>query len=83
VAHSIGVRRAAEEVWPKLRAGKMTALDACEQVVRVLETDPTFDAGCGAFLNGISVLLLRFRLSVVRIPLTLFAFVPPTTPSPL
>ncbi len=28
-----------------------TALDAVEAAVRQLETDPTFDAGCGSFLN--------------------------------
>lgn len=28
-----------------------SALDAVEAAVRVLESDPTFDAGCGSFLN--------------------------------
>ncbi len=48
--HLAGVRRAAEVVYPQLLAG-VSALDAVEAAVRVLEDDPTFDAGRGAFLN--------------------------------
>lgn len=48
--HLAGVRRAVEVVFPQLLAGA-TALDAVEAAVRVLEEDPTFDAGRGAFLN--------------------------------
>lgn len=48
--HLAGVRRAVADVFPRLRAGG-SALDAVEAAVRLLEADPTFDAGCGAFLN--------------------------------
>lgn len=49
-AHLNGVRRAAEAAYPLLRSGG-SALDAVEIAVKVLEADPTFDAGRGAFLN--------------------------------
>ena len=49
-AHIHGVHAAIHNVYPELLKGK-TALDAVEKAVNVLETDPTFDAGCGAFLN--------------------------------
>ncbi len=50
-AHIEGCRRAVEEVYPGLRDG-LPALDAVEQAVHILEDDPTFDAGRGAFLNA-------------------------------
>jgi beta-aspartyl-peptidase (threonine type) len=49
-AHLAGVRSAVEQVFPKLQQG-MPALDAVEAAVNILEEDPTFDAGRGAFLN--------------------------------
>ncbi len=50
--HIDGVRRAISEVYPLLTQG-ISALDAVEKAVRILEEDPTFDAGRGAFLNAI------------------------------
>ena len=49
-AHLNGVRLAVEKIAPVLENG-LTALDAVEQAVNILEADPTFDAGRGAFLN--------------------------------
>ncbi len=49
-AHVQGVRRAIETVYPRLKEGQ-SALDAVEAAVAMLEADPTFDAGRGAFLN--------------------------------
>ncbi len=49
-AHLAGVRNAIETIYPKLEMG-MSALDAVEQAVNILEEDPTFDSGRGAFLN--------------------------------
>ncbi len=49
-AHLQGVQRALAEVYPALQAG-ISALDAVERAVNILEEDPTFDAGRGAFLN--------------------------------
>lgn len=46
-----GVRRAAEAGWAVLRAGG-SAVDAVEAAVRVLEDDPTFNAGTGACLTA-------------------------------
>lgn len=48
--HLHGVRTAIEQIYPKLVQG-ITALDAVEQAVNILEADPTYDAGRGAFLN--------------------------------
>lgn len=45
-----GVERAARKGFQVLREGG-SALDAVESAVRVLEDDPTFDAGHGSFLN--------------------------------
>jgi beta-aspartyl-peptidase (threonine type) len=45
-----GCRIAAEAGWSVL-AGGGSALDAVETAVRILENDPTFDAGTGAHLN--------------------------------
>lgn len=45
-----GVRRAAELGRDLLNAGR-SALDVVEQVVRLLEDDPTFDAGRGSYMN--------------------------------
>lgn len=50
-AHLAGVRAALDVGWQILADGG-SALDACEAAVRVLEDDPTFDAGVGSFLNA-------------------------------
>jgi beta-aspartyl-peptidase (threonine type) len=50
--HLEGVRRAVAEVFPKLQDGA-SALDAVEAAVRILEEDPTFNAGRGAVLNAV------------------------------
>jgi beta-aspartyl-peptidase (threonine type) len=50
-AHVEGCRRAAEAGWAVLARGG-PALDAVEAAVRVMEDDPTFDAGYGSFLNA-------------------------------
>ncbi len=50
-AHKAGCRRAAEAGWALLANGE-SALDAVEAAVRVLEDDPTYDAGHGSFLNA-------------------------------
>jgi beta-aspartyl-peptidase (threonine type) len=50
-AHVEGCRRAAEAGWAVL-ADSGSALKATEAAVRVLENDPTFDAGRGSFLNA-------------------------------
>ena len=50
--HIVGVSRAVADVYPELMNG-ISALDAVEAAVRILEEDPTFDAGKGAFLNSI------------------------------
>jgi len=49
--HLAAVRRAVETVYPHLLAG-MSALDAVEAAVRVLEDDPALNAGRGAVLNA-------------------------------
>ncbi len=46
-----GVTRAAEAAWRILSAGG-SALDAVEAAVRLLEDDPTFNAGTGACLTA-------------------------------
>ncbi|MEQ8766290.1 MAG: isoaspartyl peptidase/L-asparaginase [Planctomycetota bacterium] len=43
--------RIALEAGLSILDGGGTALDACQEAVRILEDDPTFDAGRGAFLN--------------------------------
>lgn len=48
--HINGVENAVRQTWSKLKAG-CSALDAVESAVNILELDPTFDAGKGAFLN--------------------------------
>jgi len=50
-AHVDGVHQAVSEIYPLLEDG-MSALDAVEKAVNILELDPTFDAGRGAFLNA-------------------------------
>ena len=50
--HVNGVHHAIAKVYPELLNG-MPALDAVEAAVRILEEDPTFDAGRGAFLNAV------------------------------
>ena len=50
-AHIEGCRRAAEAGWAVLARGG-AALEAVETAVRILEDDPTFDAGYGSFLNA-------------------------------
>jgi L-asparaginase / beta-aspartyl-peptidase len=44
------VRAACERAYDVLAAGG-AALDAAEAAVALMETDPTFDAGCGSFLT--------------------------------
>ena len=46
-----GVRLAAEAAW-EILAGGGSALDAVEAAVRLLEDDPTYNAGTGACLNA-------------------------------
>jgi L-asparaginase / beta-aspartyl-peptidase len=48
--HLRGVKNAVASTYPKLMEG-MSAMDAVEYAVNILEADPTFDAGRGAFLN--------------------------------
>lgn len=52
-AHRAGCARAAEAGWEILAAGG-SALDAVEVAIRLLEDDPTYDAGTGSVLvaNG-------------------------------
>jgi L-asparaginase / beta-aspartyl-peptidase len=50
-ANVAGVRRAALAGWGVLCAGA-GALDAVEAAIRVLEDDPSFDAGRGSYLNA-------------------------------
>ncbi len=50
--HVRGVKRAVNTVYPQLLNG-MSAIDAVEAAVKILEEDPTFDAGRGAFLNAL------------------------------
>lgn len=50
-AHLQGVSTAVQNTWPLLQSGG-SALDAVEHAVRILEADPTFDSGRGAFLNS-------------------------------
>ncbi len=50
-AHRTGCAAALEAGWAVLEAGG-SALEAVEAAVRVLENDPTFDAGVGSFLNA-------------------------------
>ncbi|MEO1257716.1 MAG: isoaspartyl peptidase/L-asparaginase [Bacteroidota bacterium] len=49
-AHLNGVTLAVSTVFPRLAKG-MSALEAVEAAVNILEEDPTFDSGRGAFLN--------------------------------
>lgn len=48
--HLKGVQNAIKSTFSKMNEG-MTALDAVEHAVKILELDSTFDAGKGAFLN--------------------------------
>ena len=50
-AHTDGCRNAVEAGWAVL-AGGGSALAAVEAALRVLEDDPTFDAGHGSFCNA-------------------------------
>jgi beta-aspartyl-peptidase (threonine type) len=50
--HLEGVRLAVAEVFPGLQDG-LSALDAVEAAVKIMEDDPIFDAGRGSFLNAI------------------------------
>lgn len=50
--HIEGCRRAAQRGWEILSSGG-SALDAVEAAVRVMEDDPTFDAGKGSCLNAV------------------------------
>ncbi len=49
-AHKEGVKKAALEGWNILKEGG-SALDSVIEAVRIMEDDPTFDAGIGSFLN--------------------------------
>jgi beta-aspartyl-peptidase (threonine type) len=60
-AHRTGVTRALEQGWSILEKGG-TALDAVEQVIRVMEDDPTFDAGKGSFVNALGEIELDASL---------------------
>jgi len=51
-AHTDGCRNAAKAGWAVL-AGGGSALEAVEAALRVMEDDPTFDAGHGSFCNAI------------------------------
>ena len=48
--HIRGVKQAVEKIYPQLENG-ISALDAVESAVNILEENPVFDAGRGAFLN--------------------------------
>lgn len=48
--HVNGVKSAVQKTFPLLQQG-MSAIEAVEAAVNILEADPTFDAGRGAFLN--------------------------------
>jgi beta-aspartyl-peptidase (threonine type) len=50
-AHHYGCLRAVREGYSSLQSG-YSAVDAVETAVRVMEEDPTFDAGRGSFLNA-------------------------------
>jgi len=52
IDHIDGVRQTVAEIFPYLKKG-MSALDAIEAAVNLLEKDATFDAGRGAFLNAL------------------------------
>ena len=49
-SHITGCEKAALRGWEILKSGG-SALDAVEEAVKVMEDDPTFDAGVGSFLN--------------------------------
>ena len=49
-AYLKGVENAVKAGWEILKSGG-TAIDAVEAAIRVMEDDPTFDAGVGSFLN--------------------------------
>lgn len=51
-AHVAGVRQAIAKTYPMMLKG-MSAMDAVETAVNMLEEDPTYDAGRGAFLNAV------------------------------
>lgn len=59
--HLAGCRRALAAGWRVLEAGGC-ALDAVEAAVRVMEDDPTFDAGRGSVLNADGVVELDAAL---------------------
>ncbi|MGC9346958.1 MAG: isoaspartyl peptidase/L-asparaginase family protein [Anaerolineae bacterium] len=48
-----GCRRAAKAGWARLTSGA-SALDAVEAAVRILEDDPTYDAGRGSHFNRLN-----------------------------
>ena len=60
-AHRTGVTRALEQGWSILEK-EGTAIDAVEQVIRVMEDDPTFDAGKGSFVNSLGEIELDASL---------------------
>ncbi|HEX8280526.1 MAG TPA: isoaspartyl peptidase/L-asparaginase, partial [Chthoniobacterales bacterium] len=50
-AHNIGCTRAADAAATLLEKGS-TCIDAVEMAIRILEDDPTFNAGFGSMLNA-------------------------------
>jgi beta-aspartyl-peptidase (threonine type) len=50
-AHQAGCRAALEAGWQLLSQGR-SALEACEAAVRIMEDDPTYDAGVGSHLTA-------------------------------
>lgn len=50
-AHRSGVARAVAETYPLLCSGDLSAVEAVEHAVRILDDDSTFDAGVGSFLK--------------------------------
>jgi len=49
--HRVGCRKAADAGWAVLERGG-TAVEAVEEAIRVMETDPVFNAGYGGELNA-------------------------------
>jgi beta-aspartyl-peptidase (threonine type) len=50
-AHRNGVSKALQAGW-KILSGGGSSVDAVEQAIRMMEDDPTFDAGRGSFVNA-------------------------------
>ncbi|NTV62330.1 MAG: peptidase T [Oscillochloris sp.] len=56
-AHQAGCRAALAAGWQLLSQG-VSALDACEAAVRLMEDDPIFDAGTGSVLTSVGTVEL-------------------------